>query len=197
MFIPQAEASGLVVPLGAWVLRRVLADVRALSQSGRMLTVSINVSPLQLRDEGFATFVLAQLADAGVEPAAIAVEVTETALIRDPGRSGRELAALSAAGIGISLDDFGTGYSSLSWLTRFPVDVVKIDRSFTEDITHDERKAAIVSAVIQVSHELALTVVAEGVETEEQRHRLLAMGCDWGQGYLFGRPEAIGHAAWS
>ena len=158
--------------------------------------MSVNVSPSQLREEDFAGFVLDQAEYADVDPSWLSIEVTETALLHDPGRAAHELDVLSRAGIGISLDDFGTGYSSLSWLTQFPVDVVKIDRSFTDELGIDERKSAIVSALIQVSHELGFAVVAEGVETELQRDRLLALGCDRGQGYLFGRPVPPDEAPW-
>lgn len=195
-FVPQAEASGLVVPMGAWVIRQAMTELRSWRDRGSELSMSVNVSPAQLREDGFAAFVMDQANFANVDPSWLSIEVTETALLHDPGRSARELAALSRAGIGISLDDFGTGYSSLSWLTQFPVDVVKIDRSFTDELGIDERKSAIVSALIQVSHELGFSVVAEGVETDLQNERLLALGCDRGQGFLFGRPVAPQDAEW-
>jgi EAL domain-containing protein (putative c-di-GMP-specific phosphodiesterase class I) len=196
-FVPAAETSGLVIPMGAWVLRQAVSQLRAWGVNGRELTLSVNVSPSQLRDEGFADFLLGQLESAGVEPRRLAVEVTETALLNEPGRSARELNALSREGVGIYLDDFGTGYSSLSWLTQFPVDVVKIDRSFTDEIGIDERKTAIVSALIQVSHELGFSVVAEGVETALQADQLIDLGCDRGQGYLYGRPTPISSPQWN
>lgn len=195
-FVPQAETSGLIVPMGAWVIRQALTELRTWRDLGRELSMSVNVSPAQLREEGFAAFIMDQVHFADVDPSWLSIEVTETALLHDPGRSARELAALSRAGIGISLDDFGTGYSSLSWLTQFPVNVVKIDRSFTDELGIDERKSAIVSALIQVSHELGFSVVAEGVETELQCERLLTLGCDRGQGFLFGRPVAPSDADW-
>ena len=196
-FVPQAEATGLVVPMGAWVVQQSLADLVRMRERGHEHLLSINVSPTQLREDGFATYLLEQASFAGVLPEWLAVEVTETALIHDPGRSGRELARLSAAGVRVSLDDFGTGYSSLSWLTQFPVDIVKIDKSFTDDIGIDDRKTAIVSALISVSHELGFTVVAEGIESSTQAQRLLEMGCDRGQGYLYGRPASIEEAPWT
>jgi diguanylate cyclase (GGDEF)-like protein/PAS domain S-box-containing protein len=195
-FVPQAEVTGLVVPMGAWVMQQALKDLAVMRQCGHAYTMAINVSPTQLREEGFARYVLEQVSFAGVDPAWLSIEVTETALIHDPGKSGRELADLHAAGIQVSLDDFGTGYSSLSWLTQFPVDVVKIDKSFTDDIGIDERKTAIVSAVIGVCHELGFTVVAEGIESAEQAGRLLELGCDRGQGYLFGRPTPLEEGPW-
>lgn len=197
-FVPQAEATGLVIPMGAWVLRRALADITTLRKArGHDAVMSVNVSPTQLREPGFADYLVEQMAFADVDPKCLAVEVTETALIHDPARSGHELARLREAGVSISLDDFGTGYSSLSWLTQFPVDTVKIDKSFTDDIGIDARKTAIVTALIGVSHELGFTVVAEGVETEDQARRLVDLGCDRGQGYLFGRPTPIGEEPWT
>jgi EAL domain-containing protein (putative c-di-GMP-specific phosphodiesterase class I) len=195
-FVPQAETSGLIVPMGAWVVRRAIVHLRAWEADRGAITVSVNVSPSQLRDEGFATFVLKELEATGVDPRRLGVEVTETALLNEPGRSARELTALSREGVSIYLDDFGTGYSSLSWLTQFPVNVVKIDRSFTEELGFDDRKSAIVSALIQVSHELGFSVVAEGVETEQQLERLIELGCDRGQGFLFGRPVPVDQAPW-
>ena len=196
-FVPQAEATGLVVPMGAWVVQQALVDLARMHEFSHEITMSINVSPTQLREEGFSDYLLEQIAFADVSARCLSIEVTETALIHDPARSGRELARLSEAGISISLDDFGTGYSSLTWLTQFPVDIVKIDKSFTDDVGIDERKTAIISAVIAVSHELGFTVVAEGIETEEQGWRLLDLGCDRGQGYLYGRPTPLEEAPWT
>jgi diguanylate cyclase (GGDEF)-like protein/PAS domain S-box-containing protein len=196
-FVPQAEATGLIVPLGAWVVQQALVDLVRLHEVNHDITLSINVSPTQLREDGFSDYLLEQIAFAGVRVDCVSIEVTETALIHDPVRSGRELTRLSEAGIRISLDDFGTGYSSLSWLTQFPVDIVKIDKSFTDDVGIDERKTAIISAVIAVSHELGFTVVAEGVESDEQGRRLLDLGCDRGQGYFYGRPTPIEEAPWT
>jgi diguanylate cyclase (GGDEF)-like protein/PAS domain S-box-containing protein len=195
-FVPQAEATGLVVPMGAWVLRRALMDLRKWRERSFEYTVAVNVSQWQHREDGFAAFVLDQAEITGVNPAWLVVEVTETALIHDPARSGRELAVLSRAGVGVALDDFGTGYSSLSWLTQLPVTTVKIDASFTAELGIDERKGAIVRALIEVSHDLGLSVVAEGVETREQKERLLELGCDQGQGYLFGFPTTVDDAGW-
>ena len=197
-FVPQAEATGLVVPLGAWVLRRALQDLERLhSVRGHDVRLSVNVSPTQLREPGFASFLLEQVELADVEPHCLSIEVTETALIHDPHRSGEELGLLHAAGIGIALDDFGTGYSSLSWLTQFPLDTVKVDKSFTDELGVDPRKSAIVAAVISVSHELGFSVVAEGIEDEAQVRRLVELGCDKGQGYLFGTPVPIGEPPWT
>ncbi|MHB1066697.1 MAG: bifunctional diguanylate cyclase/phosphodiesterase [Candidatus Nanopelagicales bacterium] len=196
-FVPQAEVTGLVVPMGAWVLRRALADVRKWRERGLRYVVSVNVSQWQHREQGFAAFVLDLAEQAGVNPTWLVVEVTETALIHDPALSSRELGELSEAGVGVALDDFGTGYSSLSWLTQLPVSSVKIDQAFTSELGTDARKGAIIKAVIEVSHDLGLTVVAEGVETSHQRDLLLALGCDQGQGFLFGPPAAMDEPPWA
>ena len=196
-FVGQAETSGLIVPMGAWVVRQALADVRRLDEFGTDLYVAVNVSPTQLRDAGFADFLLSQIDHARIPTRRVLVEVTETALLHDPHRSAVELGALSAAGVSVALDDFGTGYSSLSWLTDFPVDVVKVDRSFTADVVHDERKAAIVRAITSASEAIGFSVVAEGIETIEQLELLTELGCHLGQGYLFGRPAPLGEGSWA
>ncbi len=190
-FVPQAESTGLIIPLGAWIVRRVLTDVPWLLDDRPEAFVSVNVSPVQLRDGGFADLLLDEAAARGVPTSRLAIEVTETALIHDPDRSRRELTQLHDAGVRVALDDFGTGYSSLTWLTQFPVDIVKIDREFTGGVGIDDRKTAVVDAMISVSHTLGFVVVAEGVETPEQRQRLIELGCDRGQGYLFARPQVL------
>lgn len=187
LFISEAEVTGLIVPMGEWVLDQALADVVRWRASGRLVGVSVNVSPAQL-SEGFAERVLERLDALGAQPDWLSLEVTESALIHEPIRTGRELTALSRAGVRVALDDFGTGYSSLSWLAQLPVSTVKIDRSFVADLGIDQRKGSIVRAIIEVSHDLGFDVVAEGVETPQQRTWLLEAGCDRGQGYLFGRP---------
>ncbi len=195
-FVPQAEATGLVVPMGAWVLRQAMSDLRKWRERGFDHVVAVNVSQWQHREEGFAAFLLDQAEAAGVNPAWLVIEVTETALIHDPARSIRELGLLSRAGVGVALDDFGTGYSSLSWLTQLPVSIIKIDASFTAALGIDERKGAIVRALVEVSHDLGLTVIAEGVETLEQKARLVELECDQAQGYLFGLPTTVDNADW-
>lgn len=195
-FIAVAQSHGLIDALGDRVLVRALRDLRELSAHGFAGTVSINVSPVQVR-AGFAESVLHRVAEEGADPGRIVVEVTESALLRDPATTDRELTVLGRAGIGVALDDFGTGYSSLSWLTRLPVTSIKVDRGFTAEVGVDVRKTAIVRAVIDVAHEVGMTVVAEGVETEAQRRRLLALQCDRGQGFLFGRPVPRDEVEWS
>lgn len=196
-FVGQAEASGLIVPMGSWVVRRALADVARLDAYGPDLMVAVNVSPTQLRDIGFADFLLRQAELNDVPPSRLRVEVTETALLHDPRRSAAELGQLSSAGVSVALDDFGTGFSSLSWLTDFPVDVVKVDRSFTSDVVHDARKAAVVRAITSASDAMGFSVIAEGIETDEQLECLAELGCALGQGYLFGAPAPLGEEPWA
>jgi EAL domain-containing protein (putative c-di-GMP-specific phosphodiesterase class I) len=185
-FVPQAERSGLVLPLGAWVVQHALGDLQAWRKKGSKCGLSINVSPVQFRKGAFATFLLREVDAAELDPAHLTVEVTETAFIQDPHGAVRELATFKRGGVGICLDDFGTGYSSLSWLMDFPVDAVKIDKTFVSVIGSDPRRHAIVSALINVAQELDVRVIAEGIETAEQNALLLELGCVFGQGYYFG-----------
>lgn len=196
-FIPYAEANGLVVAMGAWVLRQVLADARDWQSAGSRRLLAVNVSPSQLRQPGFADSLLEQAERLGVDPRHLGVEVTEHALIRDPRGSAKELQSLHEAGVTVALDDFGTGYSSLAWLTDYPVDVLKIDRSFIDEITSSARKAAIVRAVIDVAHDIGISVIAEGVESAEQRDLLIEMGCERAQGFLFSHPRSIADPYWA
>jgi diguanylate cyclase (GGDEF)-like protein len=187
-FVPIAEASGLIVPIGRWVLAEAARTAaRWQREHGPDLTMAVNVSARQLADDGFLADVRSVLADSGVFPGTLVLEITETALVTDAATVGRQLAELRRMGVRIALDDFGTGYSSLSWLRTFPVDVLKIDRSFVQLLDGGGQDAAIVSGLVQLAHRLDLEVVAEGVEHEEQRERLRAEGCDLAQGWLFAR----------
>lgn len=189
-FIPEAEVSGLVIPMGKWILHNAIQQQQQWQRLGYKFNLSINVSPVQLRDCIFADYFLSVLAESDVSPGSITVEITEQVLIVDYDAKMAELIKLHEAGVGISLDDFGTGYSSLGWLTRFPVNTVKLDRSYTKDVGEDRAKTAIIRAIIDMSHELGFNVVAEGIETQEQRQRITELGCDHGQGYLFGKPAS-------
>jgi diguanylate cyclase (GGDEF)-like protein len=182
-FVPVAEESGLIGPLGEWVLRQACKA----SLRWPALFVAVNLSPMQLRSAGFADRVLAILDETGANPAYIELEVTESVLINDDDLVRSALKQLRAAGLRIALDDFGTGYSSLSYLGRFEVDKIKIDRSFVQQVGHTSDSAAIVTAVITLGHAMGLSVTAEGVETEEQSRFLSAVGCNALQGYLFSR----------
>jgi diguanylate cyclase (GGDEF)-like protein len=191
-FIALAEETGLIVPIGTWVLREAcrLARVwQAERAAGEPLVVRVNVSARQLAADDLIDIVADALERSGVEPEQLCLEVTESVLVEDPDASAGKLAALKALGVKIAVDDFGTGYSSLEYLRRFPVDCVKIDRSFVRGIPHSGEDVAIVNAVIDLGHALGLSVTAEGVETDEQLGRLQNDGCDTAQGFLFSRPE--------
>jgi diguanylate cyclase (GGDEF)-like protein len=191
-FIALAEETGLIVPIGTWVLHeacRLARDWQARRPSDAPLVVRVNVSARQLAADDLIDIVAAALERSGVEPERLCLEVTESVLVEDPDASARKLAALKALGVKIAVDDFGTGYSSLEYLRRFPVDCVKVDRSFVRGIPHSSEDVAIVNAVIDLGHALGLSVTAEGVETDEQLERLQTDGCDTAQGFLFSRPE--------
>jgi EAL domain-containing protein (putative c-di-GMP-specific phosphodiesterase class I) len=190
-FIPLAEETGLIVPIGQWVLEQACRQACALEAAGHgHLVVSVNLSPRQFRQPDLSRSVARALESAGLRPDKLTLEVTEGSVMDDADTAVRTLHELKAMGIGISIDDFGTGYSSLSYLRRFPIDSLKIDQSFVRDITADPDDAAITSAVIAMGHSLRLNIVAEGVETAEQLAFLRELGCHAAQGYLFGRPVA-------
>jgi diguanylate cyclase (GGDEF)-like protein/PAS domain S-box-containing protein len=191
-FIPIAEATGLVVPMGRIVLDLALGAIRELNLiRATPLRMAINASAIQLRHPTFVRDIRAGLDKHGLPASALAVEVTESNALTDPEGTRRVLRELRAAGISISLDDFGTGFASLDLLRSLPLDMVKIDRSFTRDIDMDSMQAAIATSVIELSHRLGLKVVAEGVETESQQHFLLTHGCDLIQGYWLARPLSL------
>jgi len=188
-FIPVAEDSGLIVPIGHWVLRAAcsrLRDWHALG-AGR-INVSVNISPRQFKRPELVESIQRILAETGLEPGFLELEVTESLVMENAEDFVARLNALKALGVEISVDDFGTGYSSLNYLKRFPVDRLKIDQSFVRDITDDQDDATIVKAIVRLGHSLGLRVTAEGVETAEQLEFLRACRCDQAQGYLFSRP---------
>jgi len=188
-FIPLLEETGLIVPVGEWVLREACAQATAWRQAGLPpLRMAVNLSARQLRHERFADTVATALADTGMDPDGLELEITESAVMQQVEACLETLRQIHALGVQISMDDFGTGYSSLSHLKLLPIDTVKIDRSFVRDIPADENDAAIVQAIIVLAHTLRLNVIAEGVETQEQLEFLRAHGCDAMQGYLFSRP---------
>jgi diguanylate cyclase (GGDEF)-like protein/PAS domain S-box-containing protein len=191
-FLDLAESSGIIRPLGWWMLTQACHDAANVS---RGLTaggwVAVNASPSQLARPGVAADVLSALEQSGLPPERLHLEVTETALITASATLAEELGTLSRLGVHIALDDFGTGYSSLSLLRQFPVDVVKIDRSFVEPVLRDRSAYAIVKAVLSMCRDMELPTVAEGIESWAQRDLLLDLGCTHGQGYLFGRPSPL------
>jgi diguanylate cyclase (GGDEF)-like protein len=183
-FIPTAEDSGLIVPIGEWVLRQACQQMRAWFDSGMPpIRIAVNLSAKQFRHADLTAVVKSALEDADLEPSFIELELTESAVMLDPEKSAATLQALSAMGVHISIDDFGTGYSSLSYLRRFPLDKLKIDRSFIRDLMTNPDDVSIVRAIISLAHSLRLRVVAEGVETAEQLTFLKELGCDQYQGF--------------
>ncbi|MDX1464333.1 MAG: EAL domain-containing protein [Halomonas sp.] len=192
-FIPLAEENRLIVPIGAWVLEHACRQLAAWADDPAMakLTISVNVSPGQFREPGFAERTLAILSRTGARPSRLKLEVTENLFVHDRDEARETMLSLKAHGVTFSLDDFGTGYSSLSYLKRLPLDQLKIDQSFVRDLLKDEASAAIVASTIALSRSLQLEVIAEGVETEAQRAWLMTHGCAAFQGYLFGRPVPV------
>jgi EAL domain-containing protein (putative c-di-GMP-specific phosphodiesterase class I) len=191
-FIPIAEDTGLIVPIGEWVLRTACADMQRLLQAtGRRLKVAVNLSPRQLRAANLNAVIADALASAAWPADLLKLEITESMVIDDPDASVATMQRLHAMGVGLAIDDFGTGYSSLSYLSRFPVAQLKIDRSFVRGLPDNEREAAIATAVVALGHGLKLQVLAEGIETEAQRRFLHGLGCDLGQGWLFARPMPL------
>jgi diguanylate cyclase (GGDEF)-like protein/PAS domain S-box-containing protein len=195
-FLGQAESSGLIGDVGAWVLDRALGDLAAWPGAATPPSVGINVSPSQLVRPGFADSVLGALERHGVAPGRLVVEVTETALLDRRAGGVDALHDLHRSGVLIALDDFGTGYSSLAWLHELPVDIVKIDRGFVQAMVVDHRRAVVVRSVIEIAEEIGLAVVAEGVETERQLAMLRDFGCESAQGFLLGRPVPADDPAW-
>jgi len=189
-FVPVAEETGLILPIGEWVFVRLAQEMQRLGErlGGR---VSVNLSARQLRDADVVEGLLHAMQAAGIDPARLSVDVPEAALLDDSERTAESLRRLEASGVGITIDDFGTGYSSLPHLKRFPIDCVKIDRSLVRDIFTDANDAAIVSAIITMCQSLGLEVVAEGVETRAQEAFLRERGCNGAQGYLFSRPLTV------
>ena len=184
VFIPLAEESGLILPIGAWVLREACAA--AIGWPG--LRVAVNLSPIQFRDPALVGQVEAILAETGLAPDRLELEITESALFAEPDKARSQIEALRALGVLIAMDDFGTGYSSLSQLSRFPVDTLKIDQSFVSQLGTGGAADLIVRAVLGLGEGLGVNVIAEGVETGEQLAQLCSFGCPEGQGYLLSRP---------
>ncbi len=192
-FIPIAEESGLIVPLGAWVLEDVCRQVAEWRSRGLgQVPVAVNVSPIQICHADFAKSVEDCLSRYAIPAANLELELTEGVLIGAAGVAQDQLRRLRELGVQLSIDDFGTGYSSLSYLHRLQIDSIKLDRSFVQSIDSDDLARRLVQAMIAVAHALRLGVVAEGVETEAQRTTLIAAGCPLMQGFLFARPQPPG-----
>ena len=190
-FIGLAEETGLIVPIGKWVLQTACAQNKAWQDAGvPPIVVSVNVSPRQFRHESLVQTVAEVLRSTGLEPRYLELELTESMVMHDPPKLVAMLDELKELGVKIAVDDFGTGYSSLSYLKRFPVDRLKVDRSFVENMTTESDDATIVRTIIALGHNLGLKVVAEGVETAQQARALRAYQCDEAQGFLFARAVA-------
>ena len=192
-FIGLTEETGLIIPIGQWVLTEACRQARLWQEqrpSDPPLTIGVNLSARQLQDPNLVSLVSRVLADSGLDARSLKLEITESVVMQDAPATLTTLHTLRDLGIRLAIDDFGTGYSSLGYLKRFPIDTLKIDRSFVEGITNDPEDVAIVQAVISVAKSLGLSVTAEGIETEEQLRRLLELGCDRGQGFYFGQPLA-------
>ena len=188
-FIPIAEDSGLIVPIGQWVLREACTQAQKWMDSGLpLMSMAVNVSSVEFRSPEFLASMRTILHETGWDPRLLQIELTESLLMKNSEASASVLQALKAMGVQLALDDFGTGYSSLSYLKRFPIDVLKVDQSFVRDITADSNGATIVEAIISMGKSLKQRVIAEGVETPEQFDFLLAHHCDEGQGYFFSPP---------
>ncbi|HVY08440.1 MAG TPA: GGDEF domain-containing response regulator [Burkholderiales bacterium] len=195
-FIPIADETGLIISIGEWVLREACRQTRAWQEQGfRDLGISVNVSAVQFAQTRLLTQIKDTLEYSGLAPQFLEVEITETVLMRDAEATASTLKALKDMGVCIAMDDFGTGYSSLSYLKRFPIDTLKIDKSFTQDISTDHDGSSIVSAIAALGRSLDLSLVAEGVETPEQRDFLQRQQCDRMQGYLLSRPLAVEQVA--
>jgi len=196
VFVSIAEENGLIVPIGRWALEQACAQATAWRRNGHSLDISVNVSAIQLERRAFVEEVRAALHDVDLAPAALTLEITETVLMRKPDATARLLAELKTLGVRVAVDDFGTGYSSLAYLRQFPVDSLKIDRTFITGLTLSREAQVLTHTLIQLGKALGLQTLAEGVEHDSQVQELRREGCDLAQGFLFARPltpDAVEH----
>jgi EAL domain-containing protein (putative c-di-GMP-specific phosphodiesterase class I) len=190
-FLPALEASGLIVEVGRWVLLEACGQMAGWRSAGSPLTMSVNVSARQLSRDGLVDDVREALEQSGLEPTALTIEVAETALLNGPEATARRLHGLKNLGVQVAIDDFGTGYSSLAYLRQFPVDCLKIDRTFIEAVTRSPQAEALIHTLVQLGQDLGLKTLAEGVETTEQMTHLRAENVNSVQGFLFARPLTV------
>ena len=188
-FIPIAEETGLIVPLGAWILRQACATAQAWRDEGLPeIVMAVNISALQIRRGHLEATIFRTLGETGFPPTLLELELTESALMTHQTHVSATLKAIQSAGVGLAIDDFGTGYSSLAYLKRFKLDKLKIDRSFINELPDDTDDAHLTRAIIGIGHYLDMKVIAEGVETSAQEGFLCELGCDMAQGYLYAKP---------
>jgi EAL domain-containing protein (putative c-di-GMP-specific phosphodiesterase class I) len=187
-FVPIAEETGMIVPIGEWVLRRACSDAKLIPDD---CFVAVNISPVQFMTKDFLALVKDVIRDTGIAPRRLELEVTETAMMQDRDRAAYILKELSDMGISVAVDDFGTGYSNLSYLIDFSFQKLKIDRSFVSRMEQDSNSGAVVSTIVGLSRALGVHTIAEGVETETQATLLRAAGCEVVQGFFFGKPQPL------
>jgi EAL domain-containing protein (putative c-di-GMP-specific phosphodiesterase class I) len=197
-FIPLAEETGLIVPLGGWILRQAchqLAEWQRLRGGGEPFVMNVNLSSRQLVRDAIADEVAAAVDESGIRASWLVLEVTETVLMANPVAAATALSHIRDLGVRVALDDFGSGYSSLSHLRRFPIDIVKIDKSFVDDVAHAGAESAIARGIIELGRAMNIQTVAEGIEVDEQAEVLRTLGCELGQGFFFAKPLAAN--AWA
>jgi EAL domain-containing protein (putative c-di-GMP-specific phosphodiesterase class I) len=189
-FIPTLEDTGLIVEVGRWVLREACRRAATLMQRDRPFEMSVNVSARQLDSDAFLGELVDAIASSGIEPTSLTLEITETTIMRDADATARRLADVKALGVRIAIDDFGTGYSSLAYLRQFPVDALKIDRSFIAGLTDSDEADALVHTLVRLGKTLGIETLAEGIEEQAQYDELQQQDCDSGQGFLLAHPLA-------
>ncbi|MES0371693.1 MAG: EAL domain-containing protein, partial [Mariprofundaceae bacterium] len=192
IFLPLAEETGQIIDIGAWVISTACHQLREWHDQGYQHSIAVNLSARQFESNDLIWQLTQALEASGVDASFLDLEVTETCAMADPEKTIRVLTSMRGLGVKVSIDDFGTGYSSLSYLKKLPVNTLKIDRAFVRDIPEDSDDIAITTAVTQMASSLGLSIVAEGVENEEQRAFLDGIGCEQAQGYYFSRPLPIG-----
>jgi EAL domain-containing protein (putative c-di-GMP-specific phosphodiesterase class I) len=190
-FIPALESSGLIVPVGGWVLREACRQGALWNRRGHTLKMSVNISAVQLERDRIIDDINNALGESGLHPDMLVLELTETTLMHNVEETLTRLTLVKALGVTLAIDDFGTGYSSLAYLRQFPIDVLKIDQSFVAGIADSKESAAIVHTLVQLGKVLGLETVAEGIESDDQRRRLRAEDVNVGQGFLFARPLSV------